>query len=154
MIIIGILALFVSFTIHIYFLIRYVSERDERHLRLFIVTAGLNMLIAAILAGMSMYNPELVHEIDIKLLTWLISGVVMLIMLFVKITIFRNIYKRAQQPEHYHLNFFGKKVLHATVVKPVEVLTFFVTIPLFCLLGAYFVARLINLFLYARLSLV
>ena len=98
-----------------------------------------------------LFNPSLVRDIDVMFLLWLLSGGVMLILLGVKVMIFRTIYRRSQMPEHYHFNFFGKKVLHATVVKPIEVMVFMITIPFFLICGAYFVARLINLFLYNRL---
>ena len=79
------------------------------------------------------------------------TGFIMVIMLFIKISIFRAIYKRSQDPEHFHYNYFGKKVLHGSVVKFEEILIFFFTMPFFLFCGAYFVARLFNLLLYKHL---
>ncbi len=75
----------------------------------------------------------------------------MMIMLVIKISIFVVVYRRSKDPAHYHFNFFGKKVLHTSVVKPIEVVLFMFTMPFFLISGAYFIARLINLILYKHL---
>jgi len=150
-IIILLTALFFSFCVHVYFLIKYVQIREQKHLRAFINTAISNVLISASLSIMALTKPDYIREIDVKMLIWLFSGAILLLMLFIKINIFRNIYRRAQLPEHYHYNFFGKKVLHGSVVKPQEIALFFITMPFFLFLGAYFIARMINLILYGTL---
>jgi len=78
---------------------------------------------------------------------WIVNGFTMVVMLMSQITIARRIYQRSKLPENYHYNFFGKKVLHPSVVKPGEVAAFFATIPLFLFTGAYFFAKLIRFFL-------
>ena len=115
------------------------------------MTAASNVIVAVVLIIAVLKWPNLVKDINIKVISWLISGVIMISMLRIKIGIFVRIYRRAQLPENYHLNFFGKKVLHPTVVKAYEVILFFVTMPIFLFAGAYFVARLINLILYKHL---
>ncbi|HRZ26634.1 MAG TPA: hypothetical protein P5295_07480 [Spirochaetota bacterium] len=146
-----IIGLIVSFSIHIRYLTRYVIDKEKKYLRGFLNTAIINILVAMTLSIVVMLKPQLVNELDMGLLLWGIAGIIMLIMLTIQVSILKTIYKRAQQPENYHHNFFGKKVLHPTVVKQHEVLTFFGTIPVFLLIGSYFVARLINLFLYGHL---
>ena len=141
----------VSFSIHMRFLIRYVIDKDKKYLYSYLATAITNISIAVVISVVVMMRPELIKQFDAKKTLWILSGVILVVMLFVKVGILKTIYKRCQLPEHYHYNFFGKKVLHLSVVKPYEVITFFVTIPIFLLIGAYFVARLINVFLYGHL---
>ncbi|HPR47800.1 MAG TPA: hypothetical protein PK341_07425 [Spirochaetota bacterium] len=142
------IGLIISFAIHLRYLMRYVIEKEKKYLRGYLNTTITNVLLALSISITAMLKPSLIYEINFTYMLWIVSGVILVIMLTIKISIFRKIYQRAQLPENYHLNFFGKKVLHPTVVKPHEVLTFFFTIPIFLLIGAYFVARLINLILY------
>jgi hypothetical protein len=79
------------------------------------------------------------------------SGLMMIIMITIKASIIRNIWKRAKDPANYHFNFFGKKVLDSKAVLQEEVFIFLFTVPFFLLAGAYFFARLVNLILYNRL---
>jgi hypothetical protein len=120
-----IISLILSFSLHIHFLLRYITEKHKKFLRGFVNTAILNILIAITLSITALLNPVMVSELNLKVLLWAISGAVMVIMLAMKIHVLKNIYRRAQLPENYHLNFFGKKVLHPTVVKQYEVVTFF-----------------------------
>jgi demethoxyubiquinone hydroxylase (CLK1/Coq7/Cat5 family) len=71
--------------------------------------------------------------------------------LMIQISILKEIYLRSQEPENFHYNFFGKKVLHPSVVKPSFLLAFLFSMPFLLLAGAYFVARLINIFLFGHL---
>jgi hypothetical protein len=82
---------------------------------------------------------------------WILSGFSMMFMLLLKIGIFQRIYRRCHMPEHFHYNFFGKKVLHSSVVNKGEVFVFFILMPFFLVSGAYFIARFINLMLYGKL---
>jgi hypothetical protein len=141
------LLLFVSVTLHIFYLIGYIQTRNEKKLKKYISTTITNVLISGSLIFLSLYRPGQIRKINFSLIFWLISGFMMMAMLFVQITIFRRIYQRSQMPENYHLNFFGKKVLHSSVVKPIEVIIFFSTMPFLCVAGAYFVAKLIHSFI-------
>ena len=141
--IVCLLALFISFSFHIYVLFLYIVKRKNNYIKSFINTAILNLLIAGALIYLALKKPDMVRLIDFKKFLWLFAGVVMVMMLIAKIAVLRRIYKRAQNPQHFHLNFFGKKVLHPTVVKPYEVLIFFMTMPFFLIAGAYFITKLI-----------
>jgi hypothetical protein len=145
-VILSFLLLFVSVTLHVFYLVGYIQSRDEKKLKKYISTTITNVLISAALIFLSLYRPEQIRKINFSLILWLISGFIMVVMLFVQIAIFRKIYQRSQMPENYHLNFFGKKVLHSSVVKPIEVIIFFSAMPFFCVTGAYFVAKLIHFF--------
>jgi len=126
MVIVSLISLLViSFLLHLSYIAKYVFQRQEKYFKRFIITLFLNFIIAGSLIVLSLNQPELVRELDMTVLIWILSGIVMIMLLFVKITIFRNIYRRAQDPQHYHHNFFGKKVLHSSVVKPIEIVIFF-----------------------------
>ncbi len=150
-IIVFLLLLVFSFTLHIYFLIKYVVEKSNRFLKRFINTAVSNILIAGMLTVTTIYRPSLVNQVNITLLMWVISGFVMCLMLYLKVSILKSIYRRCQDPQHYHFNYFGKKVLHGTVVSKPELMIFFFTIPVFLATGGYFIARLVNYILFGTL---
>jgi hypothetical protein len=146
-----IVGLFLSFIIHIIYLIKYVFGKSQKHLWRFVYTGISNMILAIAISILAFYKPETVKEINVQLLVWISSGLMMLSLLGAKIYIFKNVYKRAQNSDHYHLNFFGKKVLHASVIHPIEFIGFMGSIPAFLLTGAFFITGLINFILYDHL---
>ena len=150
-IVIRLLFLQISFTSHIYFLIQYVLKKDGKYLRRFVNTAISNIILAGALTMLSLFRPDYLRDLNLAMLMWVMSGLMMMTMLLVKINILRNIFRRSRDPENYHYNFFGKKVLHSTVVSKGEVYIFLFTIPFFLFSGAYFLARLINFILFQRL---
>ena len=141
------LLLFVSVTLHILYLTRYIQTHDEKYLKKYILTTISNVMISGGLIYSALYKPVMVQRINFSLVMWLLSGAVMILMLSVQIILFKRTYKRAQMPENYHFNFFGKKVIHNSVIKPLELGIFFVTMPFLLLCGAYFVAKLIRFFI-------
>ncbi len=140
------LVLFVSLAFHVSYLIRYIQTRIQKYLQRYILTTVSNVFISAALIYFTLYHPEQIQKIQFPLLLWLLSGTMMVVMLMLQFTIFRRTYNRSKMPEHYHYNFFGKKVLHGSVLKPIEVGLFFASIPLFLIAGAYFVAKMIRMF--------
>lgn len=145
------LCLFFSFLTHIVSLFNYVTKKSERSLRYFIKTAISNVVLSIVCIVLVFKRPDLLYKVDMLFITWIMSGLILIFTLIVKIRIFINIYKRSKLPENYHLNFFGKKVLHSTVVNKMEIVIFFGTMPFFLISGSYFVARLVNFFLYKHL---
>ncbi len=141
------LGLFVSVILHIFYLVRYIQSRIEIYLKRYLVTTVANVFLSGFLIYFALTRPWEIKRVDYSLVWWLISGSIMIIMLVVQIIIFRRTYIRSKLPENYHLNFFGKKVLHGSVLNPVELWIFFGTIPFLLLCGAYFVARLIRFFI-------
>jgi len=95
-----------------------------------------------------MRDPSTFTKVNIKFILWIISGFILIFILFIKISTIIKIYKRSKDPECYVINFFGKKVYKNGLVNKQEFLTLFLTIPFFLLVGSYFVARLINILLY------
>ncbi len=145
------LFLFFSVLIHFTSLFNYVTKKSKRSLRIFIKTAISNVVLSIVSIVLVLKRPDIFAKVDFILLTWLMSGAIMIFCLILKIKIFVNIYKRSQLPENYHYNFFGKKVLHSTVVSKIEIALFFATLPFFITTGSYFIARVMNFFLYKRL---
>lgn len=145
------LCLFFSFLAHIVSLVNYVTKKSERSLNNFIKTAISNVVLSMVCIILVFKRPDLLDKVDMLFVTWVMSGLILVFTLVVKIRIFVNIYKRSKLPENYHLNFFGKKVLHSTVVSKIEIVIFFGTMPFFLMSGSYFIARLMNFFLYNRL---
>jgi hypothetical protein len=146
-----ILLLFLSFALHINTVIQYVIKKEKKYIKYFLNTAILNIIAAFSIIFVAIKNPEAVRAVNMKYLLWAISGLLLVLTLSLKISIFKRVYARAQQPEHYHLNFFGKKVLHPTVITKFEFTLFLASVPFFLLAGAYFVARMINMILYGHL---
>ena len=141
----------VSFTLHIYNLVIYVLKKNNKNLRWFVNTAISNILIAVLLTVLAIMEPVMVRGVDFSLLIWIMTGLIMVAMLGIKINIARNIFQRSRDPENYHFNYFGKKVLHSTVVRYEEILIFMFTMPFFLFAGAYFIARLVNLLMFNHL---
>lgn len=146
-VIILLLLLCISFSIHIYFLINYVRSREDKYLRRFIDTTVTNVVIAGICIIVAIFRPRAINEMDGTTLIWLMSGTLMTAMVLLQVSIFTRVRRRTLLPEHYHYNFFGKKVLNSSVVKRHEILFFFLSIPFFLIAGAYFVARAIKYFM-------
>jgi hypothetical protein len=138
------IALFISFSIHIFSLFNFVTKKSETAIKIFIVTTMSNVSIAGACIVIILYSPEVLQEVDVAKITWTFTGIIMLIALTIKIRIFIRIYKRAKDPENYHINYFGKKVLHSTVINKLDLIAFFGTIPFLLIAGAYFIAKLIN----------
>ena len=141
------LVLFLSLAIHLSYLARYIQSRKQELLQKYILTTICNVLISGALIFVALYKPEQIQKIKFHLMMWLINGFVMIIMIITQMMIAIRIYQRSKLPENYHYNFFGKKVLHPNVVKPVEIAGFFISIPLLLFSGAYFIAKLIRFFM-------
>ncbi len=129
---------------HIYFLIAYVRTRDEGYLGKFLNTAVINVIIACACIFIGIFRPAMVRDIDGPTLMWLMSGLIMGVMALLQVSIFMKVRARARLPEYYHYNYFGKKVLNPSVLKAVDVLLFFLSLPFLVVAGAYFVARIIR----------
>jgi len=128
-----------------------VTKKSNRSLKTYILTTFTNITIAGACIVLIFMKPEMAKTVDLKFLTWIMSGIILVITIVIKIGVFRRIYRRIKDPSNYHVNFFGKKVLHASVVSRLEIAVFFGTMPFFLMAGAYFVARGVNFFLYKHL---
>lgn len=145
------LGFFISFLVHIFALVTYVTKKSNRSLKTYLITTFTNIGLAGACIVLIFMKPDMAKEVDLKFLTWLMSGIILVITIVIKVEVFRRIYRRIKDPSNYHVNFFGKKVLHASVVSRLEIAVFFGTVPFFLMAGAYFVARGLNFFLYKHL---
>ncbi|MBN1496757.1 MAG: hypothetical protein JXA07_08315 [Spirochaetes bacterium] len=143
--------LLTSFTLHAVIIALYVKNKDTIYFFWFIATVVLNMGIALALITISLSRPDLVRQLNLKFFFWLLSGFVTILLLCVKIVIFRNIFRRSKDPRWYHFNHFGKKVFEKGIVKQVEFIGIFGTLPFFLFIGAYFMSRLLNMLLYGHM---
>jgi hypothetical protein len=143
--------LLTSFTLHAVIIALYIKNKDILYFYWFIATVILNMALALALIIISLSKPELIRQLNLKYFFWLLSGFVSLLLLGIKIAIFRNIYKRSRDPQWYHFNHFGKKVFEKGIVKQVEFLGIFGTLPFFLFVGAFFVSRLLNMILFGHM---
>ncbi|HNW29588.1 MAG TPA: hypothetical protein PKN50_14015, partial [Spirochaetota bacterium] len=107
--------------------------------------------LALALIVLSLTKPELIRQLNLKFFFWLVSGFLTILLFCLKVAIFRNIYKRSKDPRWYHFNHFGKKVFEKGIVKQVEFLGIFGSLPFFLIIGAFFVSRLITMMLYGRM---
>ena len=138
------ISLFMSFFIHIFALFSFVTKKSDTAIKVFVATTMSNVMIAGACIVVIISNPEILREVDVVRVAWIFSGIIMFIALAIQIGVFIKIYKRAKEPENYHTNYFGKKVLHSTVVSKLDMMVFFGTIPFLLIAGAYFIAKLIN----------
>ncbi len=143
--------LLTSFTLHAVIIGLYIKKKDQIYFYWFIATVALNMGIALALIILSLNRPDLIRQLNLKFFFWLLSGFVTILLFCLKVAIFRNIYKRSKDPNWYHFNHFGKKVFEKGIVKQVEFLGIFGSLPFFLFIGAFFVSRLINMMLYGQM---
>lgn len=145
LIVIVFLLLFLSLLIHIIYLTRYIQTRDQGSLYKFVYTAVTNVLMSGLLIYLALFMPEQIQKINFALAIWIFSGFTMFMMMYTQFMVLIRIYRRSKLPEHYHYNFFGKKVLHGSVVKLSEMGLFFASIPVLLVSGAYFIAKALRL---------
>ncbi|HQQ51151.1 MAG: hypothetical protein KBG92_02885 [Spirochaetes bacterium] len=137
-----IIILQISFVIHVYYIINYITKKQDKDFKGFLFTSITNIFLALFLSVFILIFPQELKEINLERILFIESGVVFLIMLSVKAKIASNIYKRAHDPQHFHYSYFGKKVLHPSAVKMSELFTYFLTLPLTVICGAYFIVKL------------
>lgn len=137
-----ILILQVSFIIHIYYMVSYISRKEEKDFTGFIVTAVTNVFLGIFVALFILVNPAELREINLDRILFIESGVIFFAMLYIKWKVASRIYRLSQDPNHYHYSYFGKKVLEKGVVTNKDLFLFFLTIPLTLICGAYFVVRI------------
>jgi len=140
-----------SFCLQILVIIQYLSTKSENYYRIFLGTFIINTILMVFTSISLFRDSSDLASIDLKLILWIVSGFVLIFILFIKISTIIKILKRTKDPQFYSINFFGKKVYEKGIVKPYEFLTLILTMPFFLMVGAYFLARLINMILYGHL---
>ena len=137
-----IIVLEISFILHVYFLITFISRKEDRAFRGFLFTSVTNIFIGIFLAVFIIISPREVKELNLERLIFIQSGLLFFTMLYVKGRVTYRIYRRSQDPEHFHYSYFGKKVIHSTAVSGKDVITYFLTLPFTLICGAYFIVKL------------
>jgi len=149
------LALALSFLVHLLFIGLYVTsetpERKKQFFAAFVVTALLNTAFMTAISVVALKFPAMIQMVDMRIILWLLSGITFFITLLIQMYVFISVYRRAKNPEFYYENFFGKKVYKKGIIKQFEFLSIFATLPVMLILGAYFVARLVNYIMFGRL---
>lgn len=140
-----------SFCLQILVIIQYLLTKGNNYYRIFLGTFVINTALMIFTTIRMFKYPTALIDINIKFILWLLSGFILIFILFIKITVLIKILKRTKDPNYYTTNFFGKKVYEKGLVAPKEFVTLIITMPFFLLVGSYFVARLINLILYRHL---
>ena len=145
------IALSFSFCFQITIIIMYLSNKKDIYYKLFLGTFIINTVLMIIVSVIALSSPVSIRNVNLKLILWIVSGFILIVLLFLKISILVRILKRTKDPRFYSINFFGKKVYEKGVVKQSEFLTVILTMPFFLLIGSYFIARLLNLVLYGHI---
>jgi hypothetical protein len=140
-----------SFCLQMLVIVQYLSTKSESYYRILLGTFIINTVLMIITSVFMFKTPVHFYNLNIKLFMWIVSGFVLLILLFLKITIFMRVYKRSKDPAFYTLNFFGKKVYAKGILKNSEFVSIILSMPFFLIIGSYFVARLINIILYGSM---
>jgi hypothetical protein len=140
-----------SFCLQILVIIQYLSTKSESYYKTFLGTFIINTVLMVITSISLFRDSSDLATIDLKIILWIVSGFVLIFILFLKISTIIKIFKRSKDPQFYSINFFGKKVYEKGIVKPHEFLTLVFTMPFFLMVGSYFLARLINMLLYGHL---
>ena len=104
------------------------------------------MAVMSLLAILAFKQPELIQNIDLNFLIFVVSGLIFFGLFALKISIFIKILRRSKDPDNYHLNFFGKKVYSLKIIKKSEYNAFLGSMPFFLVIGAYFIVKLIQYF--------
>ena len=133
-----------SLVIHIISLIGYISTKEIRYFRNFMVTTACNIFIGIGLAIMVAIDQKILSGLKLDLIFILESGLLFIYMLAVKVRLTIDIIKRLKNTKNYHLSHFGKKIYHTTIIDFKEVMTYFVTFPFTMMAGAYFIVKMMR----------
>lgn len=147
MLIYGLLFLLLtSFIGHVAIIVIYIRTRDKKYFFWFIATVFSNVVLAGSLMVTALTSSYLIKELNIRFFFWLLSGFVAALMFIMKAVIFRNVYRRSRDPAWYHFNYFGKKVYEKGIVKQIELVIIYISMPFFLMLGAYFISGLLSMY--------
>ncbi len=122
-----------------------INRKTSLYVKLFLISGLFNISISGLLIALILNRPALLNDISAVGVKFCLSGTVFGLSLSIKLKILLSIFRRTRDPRNYHLNFFGKKVLHSSVVRASEIVLFFLMMPFFLIAGSYFVASIINI---------
>lgn len=137
-----IIILQMSVIVHVYFLVNFLSKGQDRDFRGFFVTTVINIFMGIFISIFIIMFPRQLRDINLDRLLFIESGVIFVVMIYIKVRITRNIMRKRKDPANYHFNAFGKKVFHPNTTTFKDVVSYFLTLPFTLICGAYFVTRL------------
>lgn len=137
-----IIILQISIAIHVYYIINFISKKQDKDFKGFLITSITNIFLGIFLSVFILIFPQELKAINLERILFIESGVIFFSMLFIKAKVTIAIYKRTQDPQHFHYSYFGKKVIHPSAVTMSELFTYFLTFPLTVICGAYFIVKL------------
>ena len=132
----------ISFIFHVYYLISFLSKKLDKYLKGFLVTTVTNVFLGMFIAIFLLFNPREVEEIYLERVIFIESAIIFVIMIYIKGRVTYGIYKRLQDPAHFHYSYFGKKVIHTSAVTAKDLFAYFLTLPFTLICGAYLVVKL------------
>ncbi len=133
----------ISVFAHILFIVSYISEKSGASFKGFLFTTLTNFIIGISILILMVKDADVVRRFTHGPVLFIESGLVFVLLIFLKIMITIRIYKRIKAPGSYDITFFGKRVYKKNVVKKGELAAYFLTLPFTLISGAYF---LVNLF--------
>jgi len=134
----------ISIFVHFQFIRSYIFDKQWGRLKKFLVVALINIFIGIILLAGLMGSPEFYKTFSLGPVLILESGIIFLILVFVKVRITLRVIKRSKSPEYYDISFFGRKVYRLNIVKKTELAIYILSMPITLIAGAYFI---VNVFL-------
>ena len=137
---IGVLEL--SFITHLYFATSFISKKRQEDFKRFIMTGVVNVFLSLFLSMLILINPREIYDINLERFLFIESGALLLVMLYLKGAVSVRIYRRMQDPSHYHYSYFGRKVIHPSAVTSKDLFIYFLTVPITVICGAYFTSYL------------
>ena len=151
LIVIVLLTLLISISLHIFFLFGCIRISVNKYLKPFISTAVSNALVTVTMIYIILKWPRSIYQIDFSIFLWLFSGVIMLGMLIIKIQVFRKIMRGDKEVTEVQEDPSGKKVYPSPDINQKDLALFMLSMPFFLFAGAYFIAKLISLCVHGTL---
>ena len=132
----------ISILVNIQLIISYFAGGKKGSLKRVFAAASVNFLIGIILLAIMMFAPDVVSKFQIQSMTVPESGLLFLLLVFIKTRIAVRVFKRVKDPDYYDISFFGKKVYRLNVVKKSELAVFLLSMPVTLVAGAYFIVNI------------
>lgn len=95
-----IILLQLSLIAHVYFLIIFISKKDDRGFKGFLYTSVTNIFLAIFLSVFVLINPAETKAINLDRLLFIESGLIFVLMIAIKARVTIRIYRRTRDPAH------------------------------------------------------
>ena len=132
----------ISILVNIQLIISYFAGGKKGSLKWVVAAASVNFIIGIILLVIMMFAPDILSKFQIQSMTVPESGLIFLLLVFIKTRIALRVFKRVKNPDYYDISFFGKKVYRLNAVKKSELAIFLLSMPVTLVAGAYFIVNI------------